>query len=65
MNVLVINCGSSSLKYQLIDSETEAVFARGSVSTEDLFTRKLAMTKRSQRPPCLLTKRLSRWYWMH
>ena len=22
MNVLVINCGSSSLKYQLIDSET-------------------------------------------
>ena len=24
MNVLVINCGSSSLKYQLIDSETEA-----------------------------------------
>ncbi|MBQ4045267.1 MAG: hypothetical protein II627_02365, partial [Lachnospiraceae bacterium] len=25
MKVLVINCGSSSLKYQLIDSETEAV----------------------------------------
>ena len=29
MNVLVINCGSSSLKYQLIDSETEAVLAKG------------------------------------
>ena len=28
MNVLVINCGSSSLKYQLIDSETEAVLER-------------------------------------
>ena len=28
MNVLVINCGSSSLKYQLIDSETEAVLAK-------------------------------------
>lgn len=39
MNVLVINCGSSSLKYQLIDSETEAVLAkvsaRESESTED------------------------------
>ena len=29
MNVLVINCGSSSLKYQLIDSQTEAVLAKG------------------------------------
>ena len=29
MNVLVINCGSSSLKYQLIDSDTEEVLAKG------------------------------------
>ena len=29
MNVLVINCGSSSLKYQLIDSETEQALAVG------------------------------------
>lgn len=29
MNVLVINCGSSSLKFQLIDSESEAVKAKG------------------------------------
>ncbi len=29
MKVLVINCGSSSLKYQLIDSETELVMAKG------------------------------------
>ncbi len=29
MNVLVINCGSSSLKYQLIDSYTEKVLAKG------------------------------------
>ena len=39
MNVLVINCGSSSLKYQLINSDTEAVLAKGlcreSVLTED------------------------------
>ncbi len=29
MKVLVINCGSSSLKYQLIDSETEQALAKG------------------------------------
>ncbi len=29
MKILVINCGSSSLKYQLIDSETEGVLAKG------------------------------------
>lgn len=29
MNILVINCGSSSLKFQLIDSETEKQIARG------------------------------------
>lgn len=29
MNVLVINCGSSSLKYQLIKTETEEVLAKG------------------------------------
>ncbi len=29
MKILVINCGSSSLKYQLIDMQTEAVLAKG------------------------------------
>ena len=29
MNVLVINCGSSSLKFQLINSESEEVLAKG------------------------------------
>ena len=29
MNILVINCGSSSLKYQLINSDTEEVLAKG------------------------------------
>lgn len=29
MNVLVINCGSSSLKFQLINAETEATLAKG------------------------------------
>lgn len=29
MKILVINAGSSSLKYQLIDMDTEAVLAKG------------------------------------
>ena len=29
MNILVINCGSSSLKFQLINSETEQCIAKG------------------------------------
>lgn len=29
MKILVLNCGSSSLKYQLIDMETEEVLASG------------------------------------
>ena len=29
MKILVVNAGSSSLKYQLIDSESEAVLAKG------------------------------------
>ena len=29
MNILVINCGSSSLKFQLIDSDTESLIAKG------------------------------------
>ena len=29
MKILVLNCGSSSLKYQLIDMEDESVLAKG------------------------------------
>ena len=31
MNILVLNCGSSSLKYQLINMEDESVIAKGLV----------------------------------
>ena len=40
MKVLVLNCGSSSLKYQLIDMETENVMAKGyleKIGLEDSF----------------------------
>ena len=29
MKILVLNCGSSSLKYQLIDMDNESVMAKG------------------------------------
>ena len=29
MKILVLNCGSSSLKYQIIDMETQAVLCKG------------------------------------
>ena len=29
MKILVVNCGSSSLKYQLIDMTSETVLAKG------------------------------------
>lgn len=32
MKLLIINCGSSSVKYQLIDSESETALAKGNVS---------------------------------
>ncbi|MBU8932708.1 MAG: acetate kinase [candidate division Zixibacteria bacterium] len=32
MNILVINCGSSSVKYQFIDTETEVALAKGTVA---------------------------------
>ena len=31
MKILVVNCGSSSLKYQLIDMDDESVMAKGLV----------------------------------
>ena len=43
MNVLVINCGSSSLKYQLINTESEEVLAKGiaeRVGIDGIFTYK-------------------------
>lgn len=51
MNILVINCGSSSLKFQLIDSESEMVIAKGlceriGISGSRLVYQKPGMDKR-------------------
>ena len=53
MNVLVVNCGSSSLKYQLIDMDTEHVLAKGQfekIGSEDaVFTHKRAEGEKLER----------------
>ena len=36
MNILVINCGSSSLKFQLIDAQTEKLIAKGIEATTEI-----------------------------
>ena len=65
MNVLVVNCGSSSLKYQLIDSDSEAVLAKGLCERIGIDGRLVDQTKRSQKQQCRHTNRQSRWYLMH
>ena len=44
MKVLVINAGSSSLKYQLIDMENESVIAKGAIDRIGLEGSKLKHT---------------------
>ena len=44
MKILIVNAGSSSLKYQLIDMENESVLAKGNceqIGTESTFTHKV------------------------
>lgn len=69
MKVLVINCGSSSLKYQLIDMETESVLAKGLCERIGIDGSRLKHTPAGKEPLCwkrlcpILTKR-SKWFWM-
>ncbi len=63
MKILVLNCGSSSLKYQLIDSETEShylqkVFAKESVSTAFLSMRQPERINMFQTIPFPITQLL-------
>lgn len=57
MKILVINAGSSSLKYQLIDMENESVLAKGNceqIGTESTFTHKVPAdeSKNIKAEPC-------------
>ena len=69
MNVLVVNCGSSSLKFQLINSDTEAVAAKGLCERIGLDGRLVYQPaggeRRSPRLRCRHIPRQFGWYWMH
>ena len=51
MKILVINCGSSSLKYQLIDMDGEKVLCKGLCERIGM-DRRNSSAQRRNRPPC-------------
>ena len=65
MKILVINCGSSSLKYQLIDTDGEQVMAKGLVERigieGSLITHRTDGQKYSSKPIFLIIKWPSNW----
>ena len=67
MNILVINCGSSSLKYQLINSETEGVLAKGlceRIGIDGMLTyQPEGGEKENLRSLCRPIQRLSTQFW--
>ncbi len=65
MNILVINCGSSSLKFQLIDSASEKVLAKGLCERIGIDGRLVYQSegneKRLQKSICQHIQKLSNW----
>jgi len=57
MNILVLNCGSSSVKYQLIDTEDNKALAKGMVSRIGM-SESLLIHKPFDRPEVKLTKEI-------
>ena len=45
MKVLVINAGSSSVKYQLIQTDDESVIAKGGITSSDVGTKALKVKR--------------------
>lgn len=67
MKILVINAGSSSLKYQLIDMETESVLAKGlceriGIDGSRLTHKVPARTTMSGKLQCRSTRLPSAWF---
>ena len=69
MNILVINCGSSSLKFQLIDSETEKCIAKGLCERIGIEGSQITYTpdggekEADCNSRCRIIPKLSIWYW--
>ena len=64
MKILVINAGSSSLKYQLIDTDNEAVLAKGNCERIGQNGAFIGF-KSTAKHRCLITLRLLRLLKMH
>lgn len=67
MNILVINCGSSSLKFQLIDAQSEKLIAKGLCERIAIEGSRLVYTpaggeKQVTEAPMKDHKELSAWY---
>ena len=64
MNILVINCGSSSLKFQVINAESEKLLAKGlcEIPASLMRTRQTIPARNSTRSLCLTTIRQSASY---
>ena len=61
MNILVINCGSSSIRYELFRMPKEKVLAKGlleNIGERKSKIRKLAHELEVQDPHCLVKKEL-------
>ena len=68
MIVLVVNCGSSSLKYQLVNMDNEEVMAKGVVEkiglSDSLLTHKWNGQKKKSSSLFRITKLLLSSYWI-
>ena len=70
MKILVLNCGSSSLKYQLIDMETENVLAKGLCERIGIEGSRLKHQPAGKEPLSSMIIRKTtayplKWFWMH
>ena len=68
MNILVINCGSSSLKFQLINAESEEVLAKGlceRIGIDGRLTYQPAEKKKFLKRPCRPIQKQSSLSLMH
>ena len=65
MKILVINAGSSSLKYQLIDTDNEAVLAKGNCERIGQNGAFIGFKTPDGKKRCLITLRLLRLLKMH
>ena len=67
MNVLVVNCGSSSLKFQLINYDNRDVMAKGICERIGIDGRLVYEPKGGEKEVtgllCRITQPLSRWSW--